>query len=149
MQALPFIAVAAVAAGSIFKGVAANNAGKFNQQVDQANAVDALRDGTEQVSQIRTNARLKLGQQIGAQAESGFEVGTGSALDNLLESQTNSELDAMDARRQAQSRYDAYMLQGQAARKEGKNALIGGLIGAAGSVASFASNYASASKGGG
>lgn len=146
MQALPFIAIAAVAAGSIFKGVAANNAGKFNQKVDDANAVDALRDGTEQVSQIRTNARLKIGQQIGAQAESGFEIGTGSALDNLLESQTNSELDAMDARRQAQSRYDAYKLQGQAARSEGKNALIGGLIGAAGSVASGISNYASAKK---
>jgi hypothetical protein len=147
MQALPLIAIAAAAGGQIFKGIAANNAGKFNQSVDQANAVDALREGTEQTQRIRDAGRINLGRQFGAQAESGFEVGTGTAIDSLLESQTNSELDAMDTMRQARSRYNAYMLQGQQARSEGHNALIGGLIGAAGSVASGLNNYATGKKG--
>jgi hypothetical protein len=147
MQALPLIGVALQAGGQIFKGVAANKAGKFNQKVDEANAIDALREGTAQVARIRDAARINLGRQIGAQAESGFEVGTGTALDSLLESQTNAELDAMDARRQAQSRYNAYMLEGQQARREGKNALIGGLVGAAGSVASGLTDYATSRAG--
>lgn len=149
MQALPFIAIAAAAAGPIFKGIAANNAGRFNQQVDDANAIDALREGDAQALKVRDNARITTGRQIGAQGESGFEVGTGSAIDNLMESQTNAELDAMDVQRQARSRYNSYMLQGQAARSEGKNALIGGLIGGAAAVASGASNYATSKGGGG
>lgn len=146
MQALPFIAIAATAGGQIFKGIAANKAGKFNQKVDEANAIDALREGSAQVQRIRDASRLQLGQQIGAQAESGFEIGTGTAIDSLLESQTNAELDAMDAQRQARSRYNAFMLQGQQARSEGKNALISGLIGAAGSVASGIQDYATGKK---
>lgn len=146
MQALPIIALAATAGGQVFKGIAANKAGKFNQKVDEANAINALRDGTAQVQRIRDAARINLGRQIGAQAESGFEIGTGTAIDSLMESQTNSELDAMDAMRQARSKYDAYMAEGSMARKEGKNALIGGLIGAAGSLASGFNDYATAAK---
>lgn len=147
MQALPLIAIAATAGGQMFKGVAANKAGKFNQKVDEVNAINALREGTAQASRIRDAARISAGRQVGAQAESGFEIGTGSAIDSLMESQTNAELDAMDAMRTARSRYDAYMLQGQQARKEGKNALIGGFIGAAGSLASGINDYATARKG--
>lgn len=147
MQALPLIAVAAQAGGSLFKGIAANNAGKFNQKVDQVNATNALREGAAQVQRIRDAGRIALGRQIGAQAESGFEIGTGSALDNLMESQTNAELDAMDAMRQARSQYDAYIMKGQQARREGRNALFSGLIGAAGAVASGVQDYATAKKG--
>ena len=149
MQALPLIAIAATAGGKIYSGIQANKAGKFNQKVDQANALDAIGQGNEQATRIRDQARVRIGQQIGAQGESGFEVGTGSALDNLVESQTNSELDAMDAMYQARSRYNSYMLQGQAARAEGHAALVSGLIGAAASVAGGLSDYATAAKAGG
>jgi hypothetical protein len=149
MQALPLIGLGLKVGGSVFKGIAANNAGKFNQKVDEANATNALREGTAQVQRIRDASRLALGRQFGAQAESGFEVGTGSAIDSLMESATNAELDAMDARRQAQSRYSAYMLQGQQERRAGKNALIGGLIGAAGSLVAGVQDYASAARSGG
>lgn len=149
MQVIPLIlATAITAGGQVVKGIAANKAGKFNQKVDEANAVDALREGTAQVSRIRDASRIALGRQIGAQGESGFEVGTGTAIESLLESQTNSELDAMDASRTARSRYNAYMLSGQQARSEGKNAMISGLIGAAGSVASGVQDYASGRKAG-
>lgn len=146
MQALPLIAIAATAGGKMFQGIAANKAGKFNEKVDEANAINALREGTAQVQRIRDASRIALGQQVGAQAESGFEVGTGTAIDSLVESQTNAELDAMDAMRQARSRYNASMLEGQQARREGKNALISGLFGAAASVVGGVSDYATAKK---
>lgn len=147
--AIPLIAATAISAGGqIFKGIAANKAGKFNQQIDEANALSSLREGSEQATRIRNVGRVNLGQQIGAQGESGFEVGTGTAIDSLIESQTNSELDAMDAMYQARSRYNSYMLQGQQARTEGHNALISGFIGAAGSVASGFQDYATGKKNG-
>jgi hypothetical protein len=145
MQAIP---IALMAAGSIIKGVGGYQSAKYNQKVDKVNAVNAEREGTAQEARIRDAARIAEGRQIGAQAESGFEVGTGTALDSLMESQINAELDAMDARRQARSRYDAYRSQAHLAKMEGTNALIGGFVGAASSVASGIQDYATA-KGGG
>jgi hypothetical protein len=143
---MQFAPLALMAAGSILKGVGSFQAGRQNRKIANVNARDQLIDGNAQATRIRDLARIQLGRQIGAQAESGFMVGTGSAIDSLVESQTNAELDAMDALRTAQSRSDAYRLQGASAYAEGKNDLIGGLVGAAGSVASGLQDYATAKK---
>jgi hypothetical protein len=145
---MQFIPLALMAAGSIVKGVGAFQAGKYNRSVAGQNAREQLAEGNAQATRIRDLSRIQLGRQLGAQAESGFMVGTGSAIDDLVTSQTSAELDAMDAMRTAKSRANAYQAQGAAAYAEGKNALIGGFIGAASSVASGMQDYASA-KGGG
>jgi hypothetical protein len=149
MQALPFISIGLKAAGSIVQGVAGYRAGKLNKKIDYANAQTSVAQGAEQALRIRNLARISMGRQVGAQAESGFEIGTGSAIDSLMESATNAELDAMDAQYEAQSRATALRLQGNQAKREGKNALISGLIGAASSVAGGLQDYASASAGSG
>jgi hypothetical protein len=149
MQALPFIAIGLKAAGPLLQGVAGYRAGKLNKKIDYANAQAVTAQGAEQAMRIRNLARISMGRQIGAQAESGFEVGTGSAIDSLMESATESELDAMDAQHQANSRALAYRLQGNQAKREGKNALISGVIGAASAVASGVQDYATASAGAG
>jgi hypothetical protein len=143
----PLIAIAITAGGQIFKGVAANKAGKFNQKVDEANAIDALREGSAQVSRIRDAARLNLGQQIGAQAESGFEVGTGprSTACSRARPTPSSTRWTSSARRAAAT--TPTCCRGSRRASEGKNALISGLIGAAGSVASGVQDYASGEEG--
>jgi hypothetical protein len=145
MQAIP---IALLAAGALVKGIAGYQAGQANKKIAGMNARTSLEEGNAQAIRIRDLARVQLGKQIGAQAESGFEVGTGSAIDSLVESQTNSELDAMDALRQSQSRANAYKFQGAQAAQEGKFALISGFVGAASSVASGAQDYATAKNGG-
>jgi hypothetical protein len=145
MQAIP---LGLMVLGSVVKGVAGFQAGKANRSIASANARTTLEEGNAQAIRIRNLSRIQLGRQIGAQAESGFQIGTGSAIDSLVESQTSAELDAMDAMRQAKSRANAYQAQGNAAYQEGKFALASGFIGAASSVASAGQDYATA-KGGG
>lgn len=144
MQALP---LALMAAGPILKGVGSFKAGQQNRAIANSNANTSILEGNAQANRIRDLSRIQLGRQIGAQAESGFMVGTGSALDSLVESQTSAELDAMDAMRTARSRSDAYRAQGKAAYREGLFDLAGGFVGAASSVVSGGSDYAAAKAG--
>lgn len=146
MQALP---LALMAGGKLVQGIAGYQAGKANRKTANANARGEMIDGNAQAQRIRDLSRIALGRQIGAQAESGFMVGTGSAIDSLVESQTNAELDAMDAMRTARSRSDAYRAQGAQAYAEGRSALVGSLFGAAASVAGGINDYASAKSGSG
>jgi hypothetical protein len=141
MQALPLVLMAG---GSILKGVSSFKAGKYNRAVANQNAHEALLEGTDQATRIRQAARIQLGRQFGAQAESGFMVNQGSAFGSLLESATNGELDAMDALRQARSRAAAYRAEGHAAFAEGKSALIGGVLSGAAQAVGGYNDYASA-----
>lgn len=141
MQAIPLVLSAG---GTLLKGVSSFQAGKFDRKVANVNARQALVEGNEQGNRIRAAARIRLGQQFGAQAESGFMVNQGSALDSLVESATNSELEAMDALNAARSRAAAYHAQGQAAYAEGKGALVGSLFGAASSAVQGYNDYANA-----
>jgi hypothetical protein len=141
MQALP---LALMAGGSILKGISSFKAGKYNRAVDNQNARVSLAEGMEQATRIRQAARIQLGRQFGAQAESGFMVNQGSAFDSLLESATNGELDAMDALHQARSRAAAYRAEGHAAFAEGKSALIGGVLSGAAQAVGGYNDYANA-----
>jgi hypothetical protein len=141
MQALPLVLMAG---GSLLKGVSAFKAGQYNRAVDQQSAHLANLEGEDQATRIRQAARLTLGRQFGAQAESGFMVNQGSAFDNLLESVTNSELDAMGALHGAMSRAAAYRAQGRAAFQEGKGALIGSVFSGAAQAIGGYNDYAAA-----
>lgn len=131
-------------AGQLVQGLAGYRAGQYNKKVAEVNATTAEREGVAEGDRIRDVARIAMGRQIGAQAESGFEVGTGTAIDSLMESATEAELDIMNARRQAQSRAVAYRTQGAMAAAEGRNKLVGSLFGAAGAVAGAKTDYAQA-----
>lgn len=144
MQALPVLGIALQAAGPIVQGIAGYRAGKYNAKVAKLNARNTQAEGMEQATRIRAAGRVAMGRQIAAQGESGFEIGAGSALDSLMESATNSELEAMDAFRAARAKAAGYRAQGGLARMEGNNALVGGFFGAASAVVSGISDYASA-----
>jgi hypothetical protein len=144
MQALP---IALMAGAQIVQGVAGYEAGKYNRKVGRINARNALLEGNAEASRMRDLARISLGRQLGAQAESGFEIGTGTAIDSLLESATEAELEAMDAVRQAQLRARAFRAQGDMAYAEGYNRGVQGLFGAAAAVAQGKADYAAARNG--
>lgn len=126
--------------GSIMGGIAANRAGKFTRKAMRVNARNTYGDGEEQSSRIREAARMEMGRQILAQGGSGFQMGTGSALDSLRESAINREVDLATIRRQTKMKADGFIQEGEKARAEGKSALIGGIISGAASFMDAASS---------
>lgn len=136
-------------AGSLVQGIGGMKAANYQARADQANATSAENDGAAQAQQIRDQARMAMGQQIGAQAESGFSIGTGTGLDSLRESAINSELDVLNVRRKAATEAASYRAQAQQAKNQGKFALLGGLFGAANAVASHKLDFAQAKAGAG
>lgn len=116
--------------GKIIEGTAAYDSGKYNQAASQNQAINAERDGTVVEGRVRDAARLAIGQQIGAQGADGFQMGTGSAIDALTQSQINATLDALTARRTAAAKAQGLRAQGDLAYTAGKNARVQGYLGA-------------------
>lgn len=141
--AAPFIAAGA----SIVKGVGGFMAGKANQKAANAQARDEINASTAQESQVRQQARTKMGQQIAAQWGNGLEGGTGSALDALAQSQIEAALDVAEVRKQGVSKYQSLRAQGKQAATQGAFDLAGGLLGAASSFANSKTDWAQARSG--
>ncbi|MFL6861701.1 MAG: hypothetical protein ACJ8DZ_01730 [Allosphingosinicella sp.] len=137
-------AIPLMVAGQLVQGVAGYSAGRASAKADEANATGEEQGGADQAARIRDSARLAMGSQIGAQAESGFAIGTGSALSSLRESAINAELDVLNVRRQAASRAAAYRARAAQEKRGATMGLIGSLVGAAGTVAGARADYANA-----
>jgi hypothetical protein len=129
-------------AGSLVQGVAGFRSGQANAAAAKQNARQAELEGVAQEQEVRRAARMAMGQQVGAQAESGFQIGTGTALDSLRESAVNAEMDILNVRRKAQSAAAQQRQQAKAAKMEGVSALVGGLTGAAAAAAGMKADYA-------
>jgi hypothetical protein len=134
-------------AGNVVQGVAGYEAGKFNKKAADASAVQAEQDGSDQEALIRERARAAMGEQLVAQGASGFQMGTGSALDALAQSQVNATLDALTIRRKAAAEARTRRVQGAIAKAQGENALVSGMIGATSAAASSRSDWAGARSG--
>lgn len=141
MQAIP---IALMAAGSLIKGIGGFQAGQHNKSVLYDEATEEEATGEIQAGRARDQARLAIGEQIGAQFANGFQGGTGSALDALRESQINAALDVMTIRRDAASKARADRAKGDLAYTEGKFALASGIIGAATAVSGAKNDWAAA-----
>src|SRR5437868_3446751 len=112
MKSIPVVGDVLQGVGSIQQGLAANAAGKYTRKMMQVNSANTLNDGVEQADRIRTNARTQMGRQLVGQGGSGFQMGTGSALDALYESAINREIDLATVRRQSTTRSNSYLQQG-------------------------------------
>ncbi len=132
------------AAGNVIGGVAGYEAGKYSAKAANTEAIETERGGVAEESRVREDTRMQMGRQIAGQAGGGFQLGTGSALDALTQSQVNSAFDALTIRREAAGRARAQRMQGAIAKAEGANALTQGMVGAA----SKAIDWASKQKGG-
>lgn len=135
---MQFVGPALMIGGKLFGGIAANKAGKKSKAAAYAQATEEERAGEAQALRLRDTARKAIGEQLAGQFSNGFFGGTGSALDALTESQVNAALDVAQLRRDAAGRARAYRAEGDQRAAEGKNALIGSLIGSA--AAGFGAN---------
>lgn len=133
--ALPFVA----AAGSLVQGVAGLRAGNANAKRLNLQADEERRTAAARVRQIKDEGRSVIGEQLAAQVSGGFAGGTGTALDALRQSQIEVALDVLETRRQGEYAARSLTTQARDAKRQGRFALLQGVLGA-GSSALAASN---------
>lgn len=121
---MPWIVVVAAAAakaiGSIQEGNARaaqlNSEGAqhdYNAQVAEQNAAIAWQQGVSTESAVRRRAAAILGAQAAVAGESGFGVGSGSALDVAKQSAANAELDSLNTMYGADIRARGFKMQAE------------------------------------
>ena len=130
MHALPFLA----AAGSIVQGVGGMMAGNANAKRAEKQASEERNASAAERRRVMDEARSQIGEQLAAQVSNGLEGGTGTALDALRQSQVNAALDVMEIRRQGELRSRALRTQAADSRREGRFALLSGVLGAGSSA---------------
>lgn len=142
-------AIPLMAAGALVKTVGGLQAASHNAQVARAQAQEERQIGVAEVEKIRASARAAMGRQIMGIAESGFQPGAGSARTAIEESLINRELDIMLSRRTTEGRARGLDMQAKQIKRTAVFNAAEGLIGAAGQIASYRSDYSAAGKAGG
>lgn len=125
------------AAAAAIDGFAASKAGQANRRIARANERNINRDGVAEEQRIRELARAAMGRQAATQAASGFEPGTGSAIDELRESALNQTIDIMLTRRRTAAEARNQRMQGKAAYRAGVFGLASGAARAAGEIVNY------------
>lgn len=151
------IASTAITAGSKIAGGIANKraadyqAGvmELNKQVADQNAERATQVGQVAQQEQDFEALSFIGKQFALQGANGTEVSSGSAMKARATSQRLARLDAARIREDAQLTARQYRMQGlglatqaQLARREGRQSLVAGFIGAGSSLISGAQRVA-------
>jgi hypothetical protein len=137
------------AVGQFAGGIAAYDAGKYTRRVMRVNAQNAQNAGVAERDRIRTAARSAMGGQLVGQGGSGFQTGTGSALDALAQSAINRELDIAVSRQRAGMAADAFKQKGDLAYAKGKAAMAGGILAGAVTIAETIAGAYTGGAGGG
>jgi len=146
----PFTIAAAglSAAGSLVSANASAQAAKYQAKVDEMNAriedkraVDAIERGQKEEQLHRREVSAFASKQTAAQAAVGLDTGFGSPLQNIVDTVTLGELDAMQIRKNAElEAYDRkvgaanYRASADMNKSAAKNAILGGFFDAAGAV---------------
>lgn len=137
------------AVGQFAGGINAYNAGKYSRAVMQTNGQNALNAGVSERDALRERAGMVMGQQITSQGGSGFQVGSGSAVDALKQSAANRELDLLTSRMKAGNQAVDFKNKGEIAYQQGKSAMAGGIISGAMTIAEEVAQAAAGGAGGG
>lgn len=123
--------------GALQQGRAAQNAAQYNaSMMDQAATVERQQASVREDAQ-RQQARLLLGEQRAAFAQSGGGMG-GSAGDVMQQSAINAELDALTMRYEGELRARGLNAQAEGERYSGRTAKQNSYFSAAGSILSGA-----------
>lgn len=153
MAALPFIAIAAMAAGSIMQGMQSSQNAGAQQQAAQANAqydLEAGKTAAEAAASRGETQQRQGAEQVGEEAAAVGQSGTGivNAAPSIRQSETNSRMDFLNTIYGGQVQKYGYDVEAQqqeyAAKVAGlnkQNALYGGFFGAGTSALTGAANY--------
>ena len=91
------------ALGTLIQGQAAEDAGKYNAEVARQNATLARQKAFEEARRIRVAGRKQIGDMRASYGHSGLGI-QGSAIDVLMESAANVELDALTKENEGETR---------------------------------------------
>lgn len=141
---MSFLPAALMVAGSLVKGVGALKAGNANYAAGMEAAREREALGAEEERRIREQARAAIGDQFEALGSGGFVANTGTGLDALRESQVQAALDVLSVRRSRGSEARALRVEARNARREGRFALAGEIIGAGSGLLKMKNDWAQA-----
>ena len=145
--AIPYIAYAVMAAGAVYAGYSANQSAKYNAKIATQEADYRLQKGKADEAQHLENLKKQMAQGKVATAKAGVSLMSTSAQDVFDENLEEGMYDAVMIRYGAEAGSRSLLAKASGLRSEGKAAMIGGMISAAGSVAGGVSaNYSPAPK---
>lgn len=127
--AAPFI----MAGMQVADGIMSRDAAYKGSRVHEENARQSLLAGEVEAQQVRREARQQNGDALAAMGGSGLML-TGSITDMLEQGEYEAELDIIATRRRATGQARNYSQQAKDMRRQGRNAMIGGIFGAASTV---------------
>lgn len=122
------------AAGSVYGGIAARQAGNAQAKYYRQSAQEERRLAAIDEAASRRETRAVLGAQAADAAASGIALDSGSALELLEESVRIGERNALAIRAGGQQRARGLEAQASFAKTEGRNAMIGSFLTAAGQL---------------
>lgn len=132
----------------ILAGISGMQAANYNARAAETEGQMAVADGVATEARIRDEARMAAGEAVAAQAQSGLQIGTGSALDVLRESAVTAELDKLTVRARADNVRRAKAEEARMQRKSGRMALLAGIIGTAEDAVAASAGGGSGGSGG-
>lgn len=137
---------AIMAGADLLGGLLDRSALRAQARVHEENARLSLLEGEEVVARTLRDEAQVSGAAIAAMAGSGARVGTGTAVDIIEQNAIEREVEVNNVRAQAQGRARNFRQAAEDARYSGDMALIGGVMSAAGRVASFAAQTEAQNK---
>jgi hypothetical protein len=145
MEALIIAAAATKAVGAIQQGNAAKAAGDYNAAMLEQGATAERQQTSAREDAKRREARMVMGAQRAAFAQSGGGLG-GSAADVMQQSSINAELDALTLRYEGDLRARGMQAEATSERFAGKQAQRQGYFAAAGSILGGSGEYMGAQE---
>ncbi len=142
--ALPFLAIASTvigAVGQIQQGMAAKQAGDYNAEVARQNAIHAERAGQAKATDVGLRSAAEGGRIKAAQAANNIDVNTGSAVSVQSNQRAAGQVDQTNTNNDALVQAYGYKAQGELEKAKGQSAMVGGFLGAAGTLAGGASKW--------
>lgn len=133
------------AVGTIISGQAARQAGEYNAELSDFNAVQAENDGKLELMQQQREGLKVIGQARAHYGASGVDSTQGSALDVLQQSATQSAIDSLNIQKKTSARAYGYRKTADLQRYEGEQAETASYFSAAGQLLA---SGASMAKGG-
>jgi hypothetical protein len=120
---------------------------KRNKEIAEENAQRTLTLAQDEQYDLDIAAKEMMGEQVAVQSASGLKLSSGSFIQTRKTAKALARIDALNVHEAAQIRAKAYRTEGdsyaaeaEAARRAQGNAMLGGFLGAAGSIIGGASN---------
>ncbi len=120
--------------GQYQQGKFAEEQAEYNAKVAEQNAEVARQEGADRAADIRARGRAIRSRQRAVGAGTGLEVGSGSALDILMDTAQGSELDAQTAMWNAENEAYGLRMNASQLRTQGKMDRYSSRLSAAGTL---------------